>query len=303
MPSAVSSEKNPLDGKREAGMMVTVGFQGVGKSHQNKIVVSNYAKDKILTKVRGRKALMLDTNGEFAEIDGKPVKKLALKDVAAWCRSSVVEIRRIDMKMLSVDEKLRILKFVLQHVRNILLVLEDINTIALDMSEMKQIVSFLVNLRHKAVDLLISYQSLRIVEPKILQNCRWVRMHYFQGDVLDILGKLNEPELFKIAQIIVNKRYYGGDERFFLYVYNAPPKLKGNFSTEEFLDACKKFLLINKRRINEEMDVTGCTKEQALDNQSKLLYKQFYGNKDRSESVFATKQPAKPEGENNDLVE
>ena len=275
--NAVNKEKD-ID-KRECGMLVTVGFQGAGKSHQNKIIVGNFIKDKIATKVRGRKALFLDTNGEFAEIDGKPVKKIALRDVEAWCHSPIAEARRIDMKLLSVDEKLRVLKQVLEKVRDILLVLEDINTIVLDMGQMKQIVSFLVNLRHRGVDLLISYQSLRIVEPKILANCRWLRLHYFQGDVLDIPGKLNEPELFKIAQIIINNRYYNGDVRFFLYVYQAPPKLKGKFTKEEFLSACNKFLMINKRRINEEMDITGCTKEVALKNQAQLLFNQYYGNK------------------------
>ena len=47
------------------------------------------------------------------------------------------------------------------------------------------------------------------------------------------------------------------------------------------MDACRKFLLINKKRLKEEMDITGCKQEDAVKHQSELLYKQFYGNADK----------------------
>ncbi|MFK5165234.1 hypothetical protein, partial [Propionibacterium freudenreichii] len=81
------------------------------------------------------------------------------------------------MKSLHIDEKLQILEYVCHISRNCMLVLEDINKIVLDMSHMKNIVSGLISLRHKAVDIIVSYQSLRAVEPRILANCKYVRMH------------------------------------------------------------------------------------------------------------------------------
>lgn len=273
-----NNTEQPKD-SRECGMMTTVGFQGSGKTYQNKIIIGNYIKDKIETKIKGRKFLILDSNGEYTEIDGKPVRKLAVKDVIAWCHSNVVEVRRIDMKSLSIDEKLQVLEYVLQKARNCGVCVEDVNTIALDMSQMKNVVSCLVNLRHKAVDVLISYQSLRAVEPRILANSRWFRIHYFSGATEDVKGKLNEEELFKLAQLIINKRYFGGDKRFFLYVDSAPPKLRGNFTIQEFRDACKTLLLSNKRKIKDQMSSSGCSQEEAIKQQTDLLMQQFYGNK------------------------
>lgn len=273
---------------RECGMLVTAASQGTGKSHQNKLLICDYVKDKLQTKVRGRKVLILDTNGEYGSenfgINGIPnldVKRLAVKAVKDWCRSPMIEARRIDMKSLPIDDKLRILEYVMQVVRNCLIVLEDINTICLDMNKMKTVTSSLVNLRHKAVDVIVSYQSLRAVEPRILSNCRYVRLHYSIGDVDDVKGKLSEPEVFKIAQLLINKRYYGGDERFFIYIHTNPHKIEGNFSKDEFLEACRKFLAINKKKLKEEMDITGCTTDEAINNQAKQYYNQFYGNDDK----------------------
>lgn len=273
---------------REAGMMVTCAQQGSGKSHQNKLLICQYVKDKVSTKVRGRKVLILDVNGEYGSEsfgkDGIPnldVKKIAVRDVKDWSYSDVVEVRRIDMKSLSIEDKLKILKYVMSVVRNLLIILEDINVICLDMGQMRELTSTIVNLRHKAVDVIVSYQSLRAVEPRILTNCRYVRMHYQSGSTKEVKGKLGEPDVFFIAQQIINKRYYTGDKRFFLYVHTAPYKIEGLFSKEEYMDACRAFLLAHKNRLKEEMDISGVSMEEAIKNQSEQLYLQYYGNKDK----------------------
>lgn len=275
---------------RECGMLVTCAAQGTGKTYQNKILICSYVKDKLDIKVRGRKCLILDTNGEYdtSEFgkDGIPpltVKRIAVKDVKAWCRATNIpaECRRIDMKSLHIDEKLAILDYVAQVARNILIVLEDINTIVLDITHMKNIVSSLVNLRHKAVDVIVSYQSLRAVEPRILANCRYLRLHYSIGNFDDIKGKLSEPEIFKVAQLIINKKYYTGDKRFFLYIHTNPHKIEGPFTKADFLEACGNYLKINRKRLRDEMEISGCTLDVATANQSLQMYNEFYGNKDK----------------------
>ena len=266
-------------------MLVTVSVQGGGKTHQNRLVICKYIKDKPETKVRGRKVLILDTNGEFVSSEfgknGVPplnIRTIAVKDVAPWCRSSIVEARRIDMKSLSIDKKVEILDYVCQVARNCMLVLEDINTIVLNITHMKNVVSSLVNLRHKGVDVIVSYQSLRAVEPRILANCKFVRMHYLTEDVDNVKGKLGEPEVFKIAQFIVNQKYFTGNKRFFLYVHTNPHKIEGAFSKEDFNNACAMYLKLNKKRLNDEIGITGCSINEAIKNQSEQLFNQYYGN-------------------------
>jgi uncharacterized protein YeeX (DUF496 family) len=272
-------------GEREAGMMATTGIQGVGKTYQNMYVIKDYVKDKFYNKVRGRKCLIFDTNGEYTvsqfannDIHNFDPKRIALSDVGKWSREDLKECRRVDAKNLSIREKKEAIEHIIKDFRNGMLVLEDINTYILNMTHMEDIVSGLVNLRHRAVDVLISYQSLRPVEPRIWQNARWVRMHYQADNVNDIKGKVTNPIMFKIAQNIVNNRYLDGDKRFFLYIHNFGQKIEGKFTKKEFEQACRDYMLNNKKIIKEFRDVSGCSQEEAIKGQTQIYMKQYYGN-------------------------
>ena len=277
--------------KREAGMMCCTGVQGVGKTYQNMHVIANYVKDKPESRVKGRKCLIFDTNGEYTrdqfEKNGIPnfnIKTIGMKDVEAWSRSPLVECRRIDAKHLGIKEKQRAMQYILKVYLNGMVVIEDINTYIISVTFMEEIVGGIVNLRHRAVDVLISYQSLRPVEPRIFQNSRWIRLHYQSDSIMDIKGKVPNLTLFRIAQLLVNARYFAGDERFFVYIYSFQNKIQGAFKKEEFLDACKKYLNSNKKYIKEYQDMNECSKEQALIGQSNLYYNQYYGNADKTSS-------------------
>jgi hypothetical protein len=274
---------------REAGMMATTGVQGVGKTYQNMYIIKDYIKDKFYNKVRGRKCLIMDTNGEYTasqfqrnDIDNVSPKRIAVKDIPTWCKTQGGEVRRIDAKNIGLEEKIKIIEFVIEHFRNGMLVLEDINTYILNVTHLKEIVSGLVNLRHRAVDVLISYQSARAVEPRIWQNARWVRMHYQADNVSDIKGKLPNLVMYKIAQILVNNRYFSGDKRFFVYIFNFANKIEGAFTKDEFKTACGQFLSSNKREIKEFADMY---ENKNLDEAKKMLieqyYEQYYGNSDK----------------------
>jgi hypothetical protein len=275
--------------QREAGMMATTGIQGVGKTYQNMYIIKDYIKDKFYNKVRGRKCLIMDTNGEYTasqfaknDIDNISPKTIAVKDIPAWCRTQGGECRRIDAKNIGLEQKIQIIEYVIEHFRNGMLVLEDINTYILNVTHLKEIVSGLVNLRHRAVDVLISYQSARAVEPRIWQNARWVRMHYQADNVSDIKGKLPNVTMYKIAQILVNNRYFSGDKRFFVYIFNFANKIEGAFTKDEFKTACGQFLGSNKKEIKEFADMYG---SKNIDEAKRLLieqyYEMYYGNADK----------------------
>jgi hypothetical protein len=232
-----------MSATREAGMMVITGVQGVGKTYLNMHVIKDYVKDKFYNKVKGRKCLIFDTNGEYTEsqfdrndIANFNVRRISLKDVEDWSRTENQECRRIEAKNFSIKEKKEAVEFLLKVYRNGMLVLEDINTYILSVTFMEEIVGGLVNLRHRAVDVMISYQSLRPVEPRIWQNSRWIRMHYQADNVNDIKNKVTNPTLFKLAQIIVNNRYFNGDKRFFVYIHNFANKIQGKFTKKDDYD-------------------------------------------------------------------
>jgi len=271
--------------EREAGMMTCSGLQGVGKTYQNMHIIKEYVKDKIYNKVRGRQCLIFDTNGEYTldqfsknDIPNFDPKRIAIKDVEDWCRMGNAECRRIDAKNLGIAEKKAAVEYLMKVYRNGMLVLEDINTYILNLTHMEDIVGGLVNLRHRAVDVLISYQSLRPVEPRIWQNSRWIRMHYQADNVNDIKGKLPNPTLFKLAQILVNNRYHNGDKRFFVYIFNFQNKIEGNFTKKEFMDACTQYLNANKKYIKEYAEMHNTSMEESLGGQAKQYFDLYYGN-------------------------
>ena len=282
----MKKQNEPINEQREAGMMICTGIQGVGKTYQNMQIISPYVKDKLATKVRGRKSLIFDTNGEYTveqfsrnNISNFDIKRIALQDVEQWSRTNNQECRRIDAKNLGIKEKKEAVEFLLKVYKDGMLVLEDLNTYILSVTFMEEIVGGLVNLRHRAVDVLISYQSLRPVEPRIWQNARWIRMHYQADNVNDIKGKVSNPTMMKIAQIIVNNKYFNGDKRFFVYIHSFANKIEGNFTKQDFNDACRQYLSTNKKYIKEYRDMNDCTMEEALEGQATQYISQYYGNK------------------------
>lgn len=278
--------------EREAGLMTSAGVQGVGKTYQNMGVIARYVKDKLDIKVRGRKVLIFDTNGEYTQEEflknghQVTIKTIALSDVRAFAKSDLVEIRRIDAKHLGIPEKKAILDFLVRNWKNGLLVLEDINTYVLNILAMENVVGRIISLRHKAIDCLISYQSLRAVEPRIWQNSRWVRMHFQADDVDDIKDKVTNPELYKIAQIMVNHRYLNATEqnmgeRFFVYITKFGRKLEGGFGKEEFMHATKGYLNIKPKQVKDIMRIESISQEEAFVKMQNLFYRMYYDNPDR----------------------
>ena len=272
-----------MEEKREAGMMTTSGVQGVGKTYQNMYVIKDYTKDKFYNKVPGRRCLIFDTNGEYtgdqfarADIQGYDPRRISLSDVPSWSRNGPIECRRIDGKNATIQEKKQALEFLLKNYIDGMLVIEDINTYILNMTHMEEIVGGLVNLRHRAVDVLISYQSLRPVEPRIWQNSRWVRMHYQADNVNDIKNKVTNPQLFKIAQLIVNNRYFNGDKRFFVYIHNFANQVEGQFTQQEFEIACKQYLNANKKELKEHKEMYNISQEEAVNHMVAQLVTQYY---------------------------
>lgn len=272
-------------GGREAGMMTIVGSQGVGKTYLNMHIIKDYVRTKLETKVRGRKCLIFDTNGEYTkaqfernDIPNFDPKVIALKDIPEWSVSPIIECRRIDAKSLSTKEKRTALEYIIKHYRNGMLGLEDINTYILSMTHMEDIVSGLVNLRHRAVDVMISYQGLRAVEPIIFRNSRWVRMHYQSDNVKDVKGKLPEVGLFRLAQLLINNRHREGDKRFYVYLTIASNKIEGDFSMVEFETACRQYVMMNRTELKEHALMHDLKQDEAVKSLIDQYKKMHYGN-------------------------
>lgn len=279
-----NSQGQPND--REAGMMTTAAVQGGGKTYKNMYIIRDYVVDKLDIKVRGRKCLIFDTNGEYVEeqfkkngIENFNVRTIAVSAIKAWCADpNIVECRRIDGKHLSIAQKKEIVEYLLRIYRNGMLVLEDINTYILNVTHMEEIVGGLVNLRHRAVDVLISFQSIRAIEPRIWQNSRWVRLHFISDNIDEAKNKITNYQLFKIAQIMINERYNKGDKRFFVYITEYGRKIEGDFTKEQFQEACRRYLVLNKKLVKEHSAMYAMQPDEATNQLVAGFEEQYYAN-------------------------
>lgn len=105
-------------------------------------------------------------------------------------------------------------------------------------------------------------------------------MHYQADNVNAIKNKVTHYILFKISQIMVNNRYFNGDEHFFVTIYNLEGrKVKGDFTREEFNQACRQFLATNKKEVKEYQELHGLgSKENAINKLVDQYGIEYYGN-------------------------
>lgn len=284
-------EPKQTEGGRECGLMLTTAIQGGGKTYQNMKLIASYVKDKIATKVRGRKSLIFDSNGEYTTEEfaknGTPnftARTLKLSDVRAWCRDPKVgsECRRIDAKSLSIPEKKAALEYIIANIVNCQLVIEDINGYILRVSNMEEIIGRIIKLRHIGVDVITSYQSARAVEPRLWQNSRWIRLHFISENMDEIKGKLPNYALFKIAQIIINKKFEEGDKRFFVYITGFGRNIEGpTLKLADWEDACRKYLLLKKTETREHALINECSEEESRSRLVKQYTDMYYDNPDK----------------------
>ena len=107
-------------------------------------------------------------------------------------------------------------------------------------------------------------------------------MHYQADNINDIKGKLPNPTMYKIAQLLVNNRYYNGDKRFYVYIHNFANKIEGAFTKTEFKTACSMYLSSNKKYIKEHADIMqNKDMDSAREQLAKQYFEMYYGNSNK----------------------
>jgi len=169
-----------------------------------------------------------------------------------------------------------ILRTILKTYRNGGLLLEDINAYLIDASS-KDVISAFTRNRQRNLDVLVHYQSLRAIPPRILANMNFLRFHKTNENVSTIENKLNNAELFYIAQALVNHKFKT-DIRFYCYVDNEMDKISGTFSKKDFRVACYIYLKENKPAM-----LKSAQNRFGKDSEAAILYcitelEKYYGN-------------------------
>lgn len=228
--------------EREPKLGVAVGRKGVGKTYQTNIMIQQYVTGNPATGVEPRRALILDVNDEFEDI-----KALRVSDVRRFSAHPTIEARRIrpyndNGIRMTLREVQTVLFKILNEYRGGLLLIEDINRYVSD-SLPNDLIGAICTNRHTDTDIIMHFQSIGRISPKIWQNINWLRFHKNTDSVDRHKNKFEDKyEYLKIAEILVEQKYLAGDKRFFVYVDIDDEKLVGNITTESVHKAVDEYI-------------------------------------------------------------
>jgi len=276
---------------REPQLIIATGTKGVGKTYKTCQLIEEYLTPDIAIGKKARKVLIFDVNGEYDNTEIMKnghrfrTKVLALKDLQEWTTNKRVEVRRImpvdaNGNEVGTEKYPEILSIILHYFKGGMLILEDINKYLIETRDAK-IIGALTTNRHRDLDIYIHLQSLAPLTTRMWQNSNVIRFHYQMDDIDRYKARIPNYELFKVAQMMVNEKYYAGEERFFCYVMNQLNKIKGAFTKLDFLKACRMYLEVHPAKVKSVQQKYGkgydartkAIKECVFD-----LYKKYYGN-------------------------
>jgi Helicase HerA, central domain len=284
-----------MSDERECGVFVGTGHTGVGKSYAMCRIIRDYLTPNPQTGKVPRKVLIFDVNKEYTNEEmiknghGFTIKTIALSQLDEWVRYPFAEVCRIlpvdkDGRNISQERYKEILNYILQRFKGGLLLLEDLNNYLKESND-AEILGLLTTVRHEGVDVYIHYQSLSRVTTGVWQNARGFRVHHQYDPVYRYFTRMNNPEMFVIAQKIVDKKYENGDIRYYLYVMSTISKIKGNFTKREFVNAALEYLDENPKEWKRKSLTFRGLKQDNEDAAKRLkvleLFKKFYGGSEQ----------------------
>tara|TARA_R110002012_G_scaffold57024_3_gene146714 strand:- start:358 stop:1167 length:810 start_codon:yes stop_codon:yes gene_type:complete len=226
---------------------VAVGKKGIGKTYQTTEMMKGYARGG--NGVKPRRVLILDVNDEFEEF-----KAMSVKDVEIFSVHPRVEIRRIrpfkdDGSRMTLRDIADTLYIILDKYRGGMLLIEDINKYISDHLP-NDLVGAICTNRHTNTDIIMHFQSIGRITSKIWQNLNWLRFHKNSDSVARHKMKFPDKiDLFCIVESMVNKKYYDGDNRFYLYIDVDEEKIYGEYDEELFNYAVDEYCSMNHRQV------------------------------------------------------
>lgn len=228
---------------REPKLIAAVGKKGVGKSYATNKMMQQYVLGNPSKGVWGRKVLILDVNDEYTQY-----KAIALKDVAFFSVHPKLEIRRVrpfhdNGKRMGLDDLAQALFVILETYRNGLLLIEDVNKYISDTMPNDLIGAICTN-RHIGLDIILHYQSIGRITPKVWQNLNILRFHKCTDSVEKHKKKYEDKfEFLFLAESMINYCYYQLDQkRFYLNVDIDDEKIFGNYTEKLFDYAMNEYL-------------------------------------------------------------
>lgn len=225
------------------------GFKGSGKTWKFLKWLGEYSFPTDGS--AGRKALIFDTNQEYTAANiakagfTYKIKTILAEQVPLFIKHPKIEICRVlpvkrDGTLMGAKEKKEMAWHLISIFRGGLMGLEDINNYVVDVTHEEEFINNIMNNAHRNQDMMINLQSINMINPIMVRNLDFVRMHY-QTDGIDLKFK-DRVEVYSIAKNIVEAKYMGGDKFFNVLIDNHAYKITGEFTQADFAMACYKYV-------------------------------------------------------------
>lgn len=229
---------------RETKVGVACGRKRIGKTFTTLQQIDDYVRGNPAEGIIGRKALVFDVNNEFSQIPHIGINQIKLFSV-----HPTIEARRIlpffaNGEKMTLNDLADTLQIILRDFSGGLLLIEDINKYISD-SQPNDLIGAICTNAHSDVDIIMHYQALGRLTPKMWQNINWVRFHKNSSSIDSIKNKLDEKyEIFKLTEYMINHQYQIGNTRYYLYIDLDIEKIKGLYTREMFVDAIENYLAV-----------------------------------------------------------
>lgn len=264
--------------KRDAELTVAVGKKKVGKTYSTRQLIEDYLHVRPKKKV-----LIFDVNGEYEGTDNDtfpPIKALSINDVKRFVLHPKVEARRIrplDEETglpLNIKQMNDVLTRICYEFKNGLLLIEDPNRYLGD-NLPQDLVGTLCTMRHSGVDVVMHFQGIGRIVPKIWQNMNWLRYHKNNEGAKRHKNKFPDKyELLMVAENIVNGKYKT-NPHYYLYVSIDEEKIAGDFTPKDFAEAVRQLSITDSKLIKP---YEKAHKKDALTAMVKDYMEKYYGN-------------------------
>jgi hypothetical protein len=234
---------------REPKLGVAVGRKGCGKTYTTTKMIKQYILGNPAKGVPPRRALILDVNDEFEEF-----KALKQSDIIRFSMHPKIEARRIrpyhdNGVRMTLREIQEVLFKILNDYRGGLLLIEDINKYVSDYLP-NDLVGAICTNRHTDTDIILHFQSVGRVSPKIWQNLNWIRFHKNTDSVDKHRTKFEDKyEMLKLVENYTNNEYHNYDnQRYFCYVDIDDEKIK-NVDRKKFQFIVEQYISENYKKL------------------------------------------------------
>jgi hypothetical protein len=280
---------------REAKLMMVAGRKSVGKTFETLCQITDYLKSTIIK--QGRKVLIFDVNNEFGNVreDHKNSKfpnigLIKLSQVPAFAKITRPFARRVSVfkdngQRMTLSEMAQALGYILEHYRNGLLLIEDINKYITD-SLPGDLIGAICTQRHVSVDVIIHVQTVgKLFHPKLWGNCNEIRLHRTDDTVERHKNKVSgNLEHLLIMEKLIELKFKAGETRFCCYLDKDIGKIRGRFKLTDFRQAVEDYLSSNYQRILKPLldkrdiytgDLLYKNQKDAVDGYMRYLMKEY----------------------------